>query len=783
MSGGPLKRFARLWLSLGLFSATIGGVSSAAVVSRCGDPAVRAWCNVALTADQRAALLLGAMTLDEKITLLAGDTGTAGPVTGSGPHTGASFAIPRLGIPVVYYSDGPVGPRQGSATAMPIPMALAATFGGQLARNHGAEIAGEAKSKGNDVIFAPTVNLMRTPEGGRTYEAYGEDPFLVASTTVGWIDGAQSTGVIADVKHFLANNQEGQIGVPPVDAALGGRQTVDANIDERTLREVYMPQFEAAVKQANVGTVMCAYNRVNGPYACENSHTMQQVLEKEWGFKGYVLADYGAAKNTVGDLNNGLDFEPWPAIAYSPTLVRAALTSGLVKQKAIDDHILRILRTMFAYGIFDRAAYPDSDAQIDKAADAGVAERIEESAITLLKNQGGLLPLDSRRLHSIAVIGPYADRFVTGGGSGSVKPFAVTTPLKGITSRAGPGASINYDDGSNLNKATADAKKSDVAVVVVGDVQSEGQDKSCLGLNCASDVTNAVAESFVFGSPSCPSGCPPNGFRQSALISAVAAANAKTIVVLETGGPVLTPWRGQVPGILEAWYPGQEGGTAIARVLFGDVDPGGRLPVTFPKTASQLQTYGNPLAYPGVADEEFYSEGVFVGYRWYDAHGFIPAFPFGYGLSFTTFRYTNLQIAAGVPGTQSVATVSVDVTNAGARTGTAVPQLYIGSPTTMLGKPQPIRELKGFERVTLAPGQTARVTFSLNDRSFAYYESLINDWRISPGCYQIEVGSSDRDLPLRGFIGRGGSLCGGGDVSLGVQGSFFLPLPAEPAID
>jgi beta-glucosidase len=259
----------------------------------------------------------------------------------------------------------------------------------------------------------------------------------------------------------------------------------------------------------------------------------------------------------------------------------------------------------------------------------------------------------------------------------------------------------------------------------------------------------------------------------------VAAANPKTFVVLETGAPVLTPWRDRVAALAEAWYPGQEGGTAIARVLFGDVDPGGRLPATFPANPSQLQTAGDPFRYPGVADEERYSEGVFVGYRWYDAGAFRPAFPFGFGLSYTTFRLGDLRVAAGTAGSQSVATVSVDVTNTGSRTGIAVPQLYL-APPQRLGPHQPLRELKGFASLTLAPGQTARVTFPLNDRSFAYFDARSNDWRIAPGCYGVEVGISERSLPLHGEIARGEG-CPGAAVALGLQGAFFLPLP-DPVI-
>lgn len=758
-------------------------VGRAYAASRCGD---HPWCDPSLSPDERAAKLFepGGLTPDETIQLLAGDVATAGPVTGSGPHTGASFAIPRLSIPRLFYSDGPVGPRQGSATAMPVPMALAATFSRQLAWAHGEEIASEVRDKGNDVVFAPTVNMMRTPMGGRTYEAYGEDPFLVASTTESWILGAQSTGVIADVKHFLANNQEGQLGVPPVDGALGGRQTVDANIDERTLREVYMPQFEAAVKQANVGTVMCAYNRVNGSYACENAHALQQVLEDEWGFTGYVLSDYGAAKNTVGNLRNGLDFEPWPAIAYSPTFVNAALQSGLVTMDMVNSHVRRILRTMFAYGVFDRDAFVDDDSQIDKAGHALTAESIEESAITLLKNEGDLLPLDAASLRSIAVIGPYADQFVTGSGSGSVAPFATTTTLQGIAARAGSGVTIHHDDGTNLAQAIADAEASDVAIVVVGDFEAEGQDKSCIGLNCTSDLTNETLSSFIFNAPSCPRGgidhCPANGVDQDALISAVALANPKTIVVLETGAPVLTPWRHQVPAIVEAWYPGQEGGTAIARVLFGDAEPGGRLPVTFPASDLQLQTAADPLKYPGVADEEFYSEGVFVGYRWYDAKHFEPAFPFGYGLSYTSFRYGGLEIAAGADPQSSLVTVSFDVENTGSRRGAAVPQLYVGPPSTRRVR-QPLRQLKGYEKVMLDPSEKVHVTFSLNDRSFAFWDAESKGWRIAPGCYRIEVGTSERNILMSGTVASGPG-CDGASLSLGAPGAFFLPLPAAAKV-
>jgi beta-glucosidase len=382
-------------LALGLVAS--GGVGSGAhgagsatapAPAPCPTQRTHPWCDRSLSPDARALLFQRAMTQDEEITLVGGNG------RGAAPHTGASYAVPRLGLRAVYFSDGPVGPRQGKATAMPIPMALAATWNPALAYRNGQEIADEAKHKGNDVVFAPTVNIMRTPQGGRTYEGYGEETFLVGRTAVQWIRGAQSTGVIADVKHYLANNQEGALGVPPVTAVDGGRMFVNVNAAERTLREVYMSQFEAAVKQGHVGTVMCSYNRVNGAYACENHHTLQQVLEHEWGFRGFVLSDYGASKDTVGNLNNGLDFVPAQGTtdqSYDPTLIKLALASGLVKQATLDAHVRRILRTLFAFGVFDRPGYADDDGLIHVRAHEALAESTEERAITLLKNDG-ILP-------------------------------------------------------------------------------------------------------------------------------------------------------------------------------------------------------------------------------------------------------------------------------------------------------------------------------------------------------------------------------------------------------
>ncbi|HEV7677979.1 MAG TPA: glycoside hydrolase family 3 C-terminal domain-containing protein [Candidatus Dormibacteraeota bacterium] len=740
--------YALAFVSAGSSLAPGAGVAGAA--GACGDPATRPWCDTSLSPDRRAQLVLAAMTPDQRIAFLGGDTTTGGPVNSQ--HTGASFGFPELGIPPVYYTDGPVGVRQGSSTAMPIPMALAATFDKANASAYGGEIATEARQKGNDVVFAPTVNIMRTPQNGRTYEAFGEDPYLDTRTTVNWIEGAQAQGVLADVKHYAANNQEGLGGLPPLTSVLGGRQYENDVVDERTLREIYLPHFEAAVKEAQVATVMCSYNQVNGAYACESDRLLNQVLRKDWGFQGYVIADYAAAHNTVNNVQNGLDFEPWPAIAYSPQALTAARDAGVITQQQIDGHVLAILRTLFAYGVVDRPKYRNDDAQIDMQSHAALAQRTEESAITLLRNDSHLLPLDAATIHSIAVIGPYADRFITGGGSGQVKPFATTTALAGIRARVGPGVSVTYDDGSDATRAAGVAAAADVAIVVVGDVMTEGQDKSCIDLNCPNDAVNALAFE-------CSSTCPPNGSNQDALVSAVAAANRRTVTVLETGGPVLTPFRDQVGALVEAWYPGQQGGAAIARVLFGDTDPGGRLPVTFPQSANDLPTAGSVGQYPGLGEQVSYSEGVLVGYRWYDAHNITPAFAFGSGLSYTTFRYSDLSVATGGSTPGAVATVTATVTNTGARTGTAVPQLYLGLPSPGPSVVQPPRQLRGYTKLSLAPGESRRVSFALDDRAFSYWDTPSSTWRVAPGCYPVQVGASSRDLATTAEIARGGAAC------------------------
>ncbi len=712
-----------------MFAAAVAP-SLASARGRCG---AHPWCNTRLSPVARADLVLAQMTTAEKVAFLGGDDFQGGVSSSPTTHTGIQDGVPRLGVPTVYYTDGPLGPRQGPSTGMPAPLGLAATFSPALAQLYGTIVGNEARDKGNDVVFGPTVNIMRTPLGGRTYEAYGEDPFLVGQTAIGWIKGVQGQGVMADIKHFAANNQEGEdptgkAGSPgPVPIGLGllGARYVDnAIIDDRTLHEIYLSQFQTAITQAHPATAMCSYNMLNGTHACENGHLLQTILRGQWHFNGYVLADYGAAHNAIASLNNGLDFEPWPPVAYTPVEIDAALASGAVSMKTLDGHVRTILATWFRYGVFDRAAYRNDDRQINKPAHALQAVKIEEQATTLLRNHAAVLPLHAGRLHRIAVIGHDANAFVTGGGSGNIVPFRFTSLLAAIKARVGPRVRVTYDDGSSPAAAVADARAADVAIVDVGDYYTEGVDRFCLTLEC-----------------------PDNNGDQDGLVEQVAAANRRTVVVLESGGPDLTPWRNRVAGLLEAWYPGGPGAIGVAHVLFGDVDPGGRLPVTFPADPGQIPTAGNMRWYPGIANQTTYGEGVLVGYRWYDATGERPAYPFGFGLSYTSFHFSGLRVS----GARGRWVARVTVRNVRRRTGWAVPELYVHIPAPA-GLIQPPDQLKGFSKVALRPGQRRTVSIVLGPRSFSYWDTAAQQWRVASGCDTVMVGSSSRSLPLRARV-------------------------------
>jgi beta-glucosidase len=648
--------------------------------------------------------IVSQMTLQEKISELHGIR--------NGEHLRYVPPLPRLNIPALVITNGPAGAGPGDtvtqqpATALPAPISLAATWDTDAAHLYGVIVGSESRDLGNGLVEGPDINIARVPQNGRTFEAFGEDPYLTGQIGAAEIEGIQSQNIIADVKHYVGNNQE------------QGRGTINEIIDERTLHEIYLSAFEAAVRQANVGAVMCAYPKVNGNYNCENDPLMNQILKKDWGFQGFITSDFGATHSTVASALAGMDLE-MPTGNYWGSALEQAVTSGQVPMSVIEDKLRRRFHAMMELGVFYNPP-PQTDIPADK--NGAIARRIAEEGMVLLKNQGNLLPLDAANLHSIAVIGPFAGAASTGGGGSShVVPLYTVDPEKGIQDRAGSAVQVTFADGSDATQAAVLAKSADVAIVMVGDNETEGSD-------------HAIT---LDGN-------------QDQLVEAVAAANPRTVVVLKSGSAELMPWANTVPALLEAWYPGEEDGNAVAAVLFGDVDPSGKLPLTFPQQLADLPA-STTEQYPGVNGEAQYSEGVFVGYRHYDQEDIQPLFPFGYGLHYTTFDYNNLQISPGSVssnGTGSV-TVDLDVTNTGGLAGAEVAELYLGFPSTT-AVPQPPKQLEGFERVELNPGETGHVRLVLDGRSISYWDATKHDWAIMPGAYNVMVGASSRDIRLQG---------------------------------
>jgi beta-glucosidase len=711
---------------------------------RCG---TYSWCDTALSPDQRATLLEHAMSQSDRVAMLTGG------------------AASDVGVPAASFDDGGVGVRttgqSGSATAFPAGVALAANFDQAMSQRYGAAVGLEQKLHGYDGDWGPNVNIMRTPLGGRTFEAYGEDPFLDAQTAVGWIDGLQSQGVMATVKHYIENDQEGQLGASPLDGANGGRSFTNVIVDQRTLHEIELEPFASAVQQAHAAAVMCSYNQINGQFGCDSPDLLTTVLRGQLGFQGIIESDALAAHTPKGDLNAGMD---WDIVGNSDNAaeVELALQDGDVSQATLDARVHEYLRTLFAYGFFDRDAYAKSPPATEPASSKAVGVAAEEGGATLLKNDG-VLPLTGAH-KKIAVIGLPAEKYVFGYGSSQVTPYRTVDMLQGIEARAAQaGDTVTYDDGTDLSQAESDAKAADVAIVVAADSESEGDDKQCMSLvpQCAPTQESTLG-------PDDPSDAQVAWGNQDALISAIESANPRTVAVLQTGAPVLTPWRHGLAALLEAWYPGEDGGTAVGHVLWGDVDPGGRLPVTFPASYQQEPTADDASSYPGVPGvsiqtaagfgtlyKETFTEGVFVGYRWFEAHHLPPAYPFGFGLSYTHFRFSHLKVAQDQPGNY---VAQVTVTNAGSRSGYAVPELYVSLPS-LPGLPEPPWQLKGFAKVQLAPGQSGEVSMPLDPRSFSYWSDSANAWEVAPGCDVIGVGSSSARLPLRAVIAQGGASC------------------------
>src|SRR3954454_6388829 len=606
-------------------------------------------------------------------------------------HYGAAGYIagnPDLCIPDLVLNDAGqgVGDHNFNVTAFPSTIAQASSWDRTLQRKFGKALGHEAWQKGINVQLAPDVNIARFPMNGRNSEAFGEDPYFAGQSAAAEIKGLQDNPVIATVKHYALNNHE------------VNRMTVSADADDRTIHEIYTPAFEAVVKQGRTGAVMSSYNRINGTYASENGPMLNGILKTEFGFDGFVMSDWGGQHSTVEAALAGSDMEMGFAPAqYFGAPLKTAIEEGKVPQARLDDMVVRILRTMFRVGIFEHpaAAQPAAySANVETPDDVALARKIAEEGTVLLKNESNALPITGQGKR-IAVIGPTAgqagaEQSYNTGGSAHIPEAGphphVISPLQGITQRAtADNDVVTYADGNSQADAIAAASAADIAVVFVGDGETEGQDRPSLKLSDSKFCTLA--------------GCAQVSADQDALIKAVAEANPSTAVVLNTGGPMLMPWIGEVKSVLQAWYPGQEDGNAIASLLFGDVNPSAKLVQTFPKAMADLPIK-NQSQYPGVNDSEgvphaAYSEGLKVGYRWYESQGIETLFPFGFGLSYTTFSISGVHVKAIVGGAAG-ALVGGAVKNTGPRAGAEVPQLYVGIPAST---GEPPKQLKGYDKL------------------------------------------------------------------------------------
>ncbi len=824
-SPSPVRAASARGASAGAASAHSAAARSSAASSSCP------WLNQSLPVSQRLKMLMAKMTLADKINMVTG-AGT------SEPYVFYISAIPSLCIPAIGEEDGPVGVGDGltGVTQLPSAVSLAAAWDPALASQYGKVVGSEEHGKGAMVNLGPTVNIDRDPRWGRSFEAFTEDPYLNSAVTVSEIDGVQSQGEMAQVKHYAVYNQE------------TSRNTAadDAIISQRAEHEIYLPAFWAATQQARASSVMCSYSTINGQYACQNDYLLHTVLDQNWAFPGFVTSDYDATHSTVGSADAGMDQEMPGPVYYGPAL-QAAVQSGQVSMATLDDMVSRILTELFRFNEFNNPPTGTTSTTVTTPAHQATSAAVAEAGTVLLKNSGSTLPLKASGGGSVAVIGPAASAAPadTGGGSAYVtSPFQVT-PLQGIQAAAGSGTSVSYTQGlptdtslttipssalspayastgyggtytgtltapetgtyvlafqnpgsytvtnlsldgkiilanpgtppvstysvgvdlqaghtytlqlsgggpsaslswatpsdlaPDINQAVAAAKSAATAVVVVSDdTETEAADRPSLNLPSA----------------------------QNELISAVAAANPHTVVVVDAGAPVVMPWLSQVAAVVDAWYPGESNGTALASVLFGQVDPSGHLPVTFPEDLSQVPA-SSPDQFPGVNGEVQYSEGIDVGYRYYDASNETPMFPFGYGLSYTNFSYSHLAITpqqventTSNPGPTSCGcngqssrqvTVSATVTNTGKVAGSDVAQLYLGDPASAS---EPPRQLKGFQKVTLQPGQSATVRFDLTGHDLSYWDSAASGWVLPDGRYGVYVGDSSAlaGLPLRG---------------------------------
>jgi beta-glucosidase len=819
--------------------------------------------------------LIDAMTLDEKLTMLHG-VGFFGTPARCLSSAGYVAGVERLGIPGLCMADGPAGVRVSeSATAMPAPVSLAATFDPDLSHAFGQVIGREGRALGQDVLLSPMVNLVRVPYAGRNSETMGEDPYLANQIIGHEVTGIQDEGLIATIKHYVANNQE------------ENRGGVSANVDEQTLHEMYLLGFEGAIN-AGSGAVMCAYNRVNGTYACENAYVLSEVLKGQWGFEGWVLTDWFANHPSgIYALPAGLDMEMPGASAFGNDL-RQAVLDGIIPESLVDGALRRILGQMARFGLLE-GADPDGGMPIvparptiDVEADAAIARGVATAGAVLLKNDGKTLPLKSDDLRSLALVGPTAQSLLVGGG-GSARVIGFVereiSPLDALTELAGPKANITFVPGIDLDGVSVPASvltpeggapgdqgllrtnpdgtttidpqvnftdslgnafppgsgsytwSGTITIPTTGEydikLQTAGTGFSFFGPSSGVQIDGdtIVTAGGFFGGPLIPTadGLANNSARvtldagehailvtglrsttaplqirlawvtpewrqakfdeavavaeaaravvvfgynegsegvdrpsialpgdQDALIQAVVEANPRAVVVLNTGDPVSMPWVGSAAAILQMWYPGQEGGWATADLLLGNANPGGKLPVTFPVSDADTQVAGHPEMYPGVDDEEYYSEGIFSGYRWYDAEDIAPLFPFGHGLSYTKFKYSKLSVS---PANDGGFDVQFRVHNVGNYDGDEVAQVYLGPSDAVPPDVQMAQKaLVAFGRVTLKNGEWEDVTLHVAPRQLSYWSVDSHDWVVAGGSRQLFVGSSSRDLRLQGTV-------------------------------
>jgi beta-glucosidase len=696
--------------------------------------------------------LLGRLTLEEKVGLV---------------HANGKFragGVERLGVPYLWTADGPQGVREevgvdswepagwtsDFATAMPVGMALASTWDTELAEAYGRTVGEEARARGKHVILGPALNIQRTPLCGRNYDYFGEDPWLAGRITVGYVKGMQAEQTIACIKHFAANNQEQHRG------------SIDVQVDERPLREIYLPAFEAAVREGGALAVMGAYNKVRGEHMCHNEYLLNQVLKGEWGFRGGVISDWGGTHDTRQAVLNGLDLEMGTGKPYDQYFLAgpflAGLKDGTFPVSVLDDKVRRNLRMLIASGGLEGRR----PATINTRAHWEVARRVAQDGIVLLKNEPSVLPLDLAQVKTIAVVGDNAvRRFAAGGNAAGVKAFRETTALEGIVARVGGRADVVFSQGYR-QPARRGYGERDLAGVRTSELTAATpQEAKDLADRAVEAARRADAVLFV-GGLTHQSGADDEGVdrrdlslpaHQDELIARLVEANPRTAVILIAGSPVeMASWLAKTPAVLQAWYGGSEAGPALASVVFGDVSPSGKLPCTFPKALADSPAHAAALArqFPGEGGKVWYDEGLFVGYRWNDAKAIEPLFPFGHGLSYTRFQYASLQTALTAGAEGPTATVSLQLANTGEREGAEVVQAYVRPVKPPVSRPE--KELKAFAKVLLKPGETKGVTLTLGPRAFAYYDPEAKGWRVAKGRYEVLVGASSRDIRLTGGV-------------------------------